>query len=262
MAAMNVSKRDRISIGASGPTSSAVDTYLVDEIDHDSPRVALPRPEIQIVIRFGPSAREGLDVHALGMQQTVRRKIIRRGRAVTARLRLGTSTAVLGVPASVVAGSIVALDELWGSAAAAALQERLSRARDMTQAVQIVESAVAQRLANTEQRDENAPLALAAAARLANESVRSVASDIGVSERHLRRVFHQTLGVSPKDFSRLARFRRAVHLAREGREPSWAAIAATAGYYDQAHLIADFRRIGGATPRALLSEIEGRAVSA
>jgi len=38
---------------------------------------------------------------------------------------------------------------------------------------------------------------------------------------------------------------------------SWAAIAAAAGYYDQAHLIEEFRAIAGVTPRMLLSELGG-----
>jgi len=36
---------------------------------------------------------------------------------------------------------------------------------------------------------------------------------------------------------------------------SWASIAAAAGYYDQAHLIAEFRAIAGMTPRAFLDEL-------
>src|SRR5690349_20733907 len=121
------SELNRRSIAPSRPIASAVAAFLVDEIDRDSRRVALPRPEIQIVVRFGPSARNGLDAHAFGLQQTVRRKLIRRGqRAVTARLHLGASKAVLGVPASAVAGSVLELEDLWGHAAVQRLLDRLS----------------------------------------------------------------------------------------------------------------------------------------
>ena len=82
-----------------------------------------------------------------------------------------------------------------------------------------------------------------------------VADDLGVSERHLRRVFRDAVGVSPKAFARLTRFRHAVRAARERTPASWASIAAAAGYYDQAHLIAEFRAIAGVTPRALLGEL-------
>ena len=83
----------------------------------------------------------------------------------------------------------------------------------------------------------------------------AVAVDLGVSERHLRRVFRETVGVSPKAFAKLTRFHRALRAARESAHASWASIAAAAGYYDQAHLIAEFRAIAGVTPRALLGEL-------
>ena len=95
----------------------------------------------------------------------------------------------------------------------------------------------------------------AALERLDHEPVGLVADHLGTSERHFRRVFRETVGVSPKTYARLRRFRRAVALARRAAAPDWAAIAADVGYYDQAHLIADFRAIGGATPRALLAEL-------
>jgi AraC-like DNA-binding protein len=85
--------------------------------------------------------------------------------------------------------------------------------------------------------------------------VNAVASDLGVSARHLRRVFRETVGVSPKAFAKLARFNRALRAAREDARRNWANIAADAGYYDQAHLIAEFRSISGVTPQALLGEL-------
>jgi AraC-like DNA-binding protein len=233
-----------------------VAAFFVDEIDRDGQRVALPRPEIQLVVRFGPSARNGLDVHAFGMQHTVRRKLIRGGhRVVTACLHLGASKAVLGVPASAVAGSVLALEEVWGGAAVQRLLDRLIGVSDTIEAVAVMESAIAERLALSEACDAKVPLALRAAERLVSANVSSVAVDLGVSERHLRRVFREAIGMSPKEFARVARFRHALRTAREGSPLSWAAIAATTGYYDQAHLIEEFQTIAGVTPRVLLSEL-------
>jgi AraC-like DNA-binding protein len=247
---------NRYGIPASELVASAVAAFFVDEIDRDSHRIALPRPEIQIVVRFGPSARNSLDVHALGMQQTVRRKLIRSGqRAVTARLRLGASKAVLGVPASAIAGRVLTLGELWNGAAVRRFLDRLIGVSDATEAVAIMEHAIADRLAIAAVRDAPTPLALTAAERLVSANVSAVAADLGVSERHLRRVFRDTVGMSPKEFGRLARFHRALRAAREDSRLNWATIAAETGYYDQAHLIEEFRTIAGVTPRALLNEL-------
>jgi AraC-like DNA-binding protein len=244
-------------IAPSPRAASAVAALFVYECDRDMPRVAIPRPEIQLVVRFGPSARRGLDVHAFGGRQTVHRKVIRSGqRTVTARLHLGASEAVLGVPAFAMAGRIVALEELWGDAATQRLCDRLADARDTVDAAAILESAIAERLAIAEVRRAGAQLALDAADRLTSANVNEVAFDLGVSERHLRRVFRETVGVSPKVFAKLTRFHRALRAARgEDGHASWASIAALAGYYDQSHLIAEFRAIAGVTPRALLGEL-------
>ena len=77
-------------------------------------------------------------------------------------------------------------------------------------------------------------------------AVSSLADEIGVSRHHLSRRFHDQVGLSPKSLARVFRFRSALRTARSGA--SWAQVAAESGYYDQAHLNADFRAIAGCTP--------------
>lgn len=242
------------------PGASAVAALFVNAFDRDLPRVALPRPEIHLVARFGPETQDGPDVHVLGVGERVRRKLIRRGqRMVMARLRLGAHAEVLTVPATAVAGRVVALDALWGDAAVRRLRECLASARNLTEAANVLERAIADRATRFEDHDAiRANLVRAAAARLPSAPVASVAEALAVSERHLRRVFRETVGVGPKTFARLARFHRAVSAASATNDASWARIAADAGYFDQAHLIAEFRAIAGVTPRALLRELRGR----
>jgi AraC-like DNA-binding protein len=239
------------------PAATAVSALVVDERDRDTPGISLPRPEIHLVVRFGPSTRGGLDVHAMGVRQRVHRKLLCGGqRTVMARLHLGTHEAVLGAPASAIAGRIVALEDLWGKAASRRLIDRLGEARRTVDAAAILQGAIAERLALAGRGSARSSLALDAARRLRRASVSAVAVDLGVSERHLRRVFRDAIGMSPKTFARLARFRRALGAARRDGHESWASIAAEAGYYDQAHLIAEFRVIAGVTPQGLVGELQ------
>jgi AraC-like DNA-binding protein len=245
---------NRVAPGISA--GSAVAALFIDEYDRDLPRVAIPRPAVQVVVRFGPVARDGLDVHAFGVQQRVRRKFIRAGqRAVMASLHPGVAKAVLGVPADAVAGRVLELDELWGNAATRQLLDQLATARSTIDAARMLESAITERAADTNRT--NSRLVLQAAERLASANVSTVAADLGVSERHLRRIFRDAVGVSPKEFAKLIRFDRAISAAHEDVRASWASIAAATGYYDQAHLIGEFHSICGVTPRALLSELRG-----
>lgn len=242
--------------------ATAVTGLFAYDVLQDGPHVSIPHPESHLVVRFGPSIKNQLDVYAFGAQERARRKRVPGGhRIVMARLHLGAHESVLGVPASALAGRYVPLEELWGTAATHYLAEQLAQARTTPEAAQVLERAIAERLASVAEPRSTPPLALEAAAKLSRANVNEVADDLGVSERHLRRVFRETVGVSPKAFAKLARFHRALRAAREPAHQGWASIASAAGYYDQAHLIADFRAIAGVTPQALLGELSAASPS-
>jgi len=77
-------------------------------------------------------------------------------------------------------------------------------------------------------------------------AVRTLAADAGVSTRHLERVFRERVGMGPKTFARVVRFQRVLNSPAK----NWAAVAADAGYFDQAHLARDFQQFTGETPSA------------
>ncbi|WP_369023849.1 AraC family transcriptional regulator [Nocardia cyriacigeorgica] len=82
-----------------------------------------------------------------------------------------------------------------------------------------------------------------------------LAERIGWSRQHLTRRFGAEFGLSPKLAARIARFDRAKSmLARTPSFVSIAQIAATCGYYDQAHLNRDFAQLAGCSPTTWLAE--------
>lgn len=83
-------------------------------------------------------------------------------------------------------------------------------------------------------------------------SVDALASEAGVSARQLRRRFLMEVGVGPKLLCRLLRFQQ-VFKAVDQNVADWADVALECGYYDQAHLINDFRQFAHQTPAALLA---------
>jgi AraC-like DNA-binding protein len=221
----------------------------VHEFHSDALRIAMPHPESRIVVRLGLTTGDGVDLHAIGARERVHRKHVRSGvRIAMTRLPLGSVAAVLGVSASAIAGKIVPLEDLWGPSARE-LRDRLATVREVSEATMLVEQAIAERVSVGARTD----LARTAASKLVDANVKVVADELGISERQLRRVFRDAVGVGPKAFARLVRFNRALDAARRG--DSWTRIAAATGYCDQAHLIDDFRAIAGTTPRALMHEL-------
>lgn len=83
-------------------------------------------------------------------------------------------------------------------------------------------------------------------------SIDALAIDAGVSARQLRRRFLIEVGVGPKLLCRLLRFQQ-VFRAVDRNDAEWAGVALECGYYDQAHLINDFRQFAQQTPAALLA---------
>jgi len=79
-------------------------------------------------------------------------------------------------------------------------------------------------------------------------SIEALASALQISARQLERKFTHRAGLSPKTFCRLARFHRAKSMLESAREPSGCDLAYACGYYDQTHLIQEFRLFTGQTP--------------
>lgn len=74
-----------------------------------------------------------------------------------------------------------------------------------------------------------------------------------LSNRQYERVFRYTVGMNPKEYSRIVRFQKAMWLMQRG-ETNFAAIAAECGYSDQSHLIRNFKELSGHTPELLLKQ--------
>jgi AraC-like DNA-binding protein len=166
--------------------------------------------------------------------------------AVIVRFKPGWSTALFGVAASALTDRYVSLGDAWGRPVDALCEELLA-ARGVTEIVSRLSDAFARRACDTAE-SMSASLARRAVRLLEGDEARidSVATRLGVTARHLRRAFVESIGVGPKEYARSVRLHRALRRAESSSD--WARIATDAGYYDQAHLISDFRRLVGLTP--------------
>ncbi|MCE4557137.1 helix-turn-helix transcriptional regulator [Pelomonas cellulosilytica] len=81
-------------------------------------------------------------------------------------------------------------------------------------------------------------------------SAQQLADRWGMTLRSLQRFFSQHVGVGPKWVINRYRLHEALARVQAGQPVSWAALAQELGYFDQAHFIADFRRLVGCTPAA------------
>ncbi len=159
---------------------------------------------------------------------------------------------IFGVSMSSLAREVVALDDLpggdWNR-----LEERLLEAESWGERFRLVEAALGARF---EAAAPPPPDVDWAWRRLVESHgllrVAELSAEIGCSRKHLAARFREHVGLPPKLFARMLRFRRASDLIGSGA--SIAEIAADCGYYDQAHLDRDFRDFAAAAPTSFLSE--------
>jgi AraC-like DNA-binding protein len=84
--------------------------------------------------------------------------------------------------------------------------------------------------------------------------VGELARELGWSRKRIVARFREEIGLPPKRAAKLLRFERARALAESTPRPDWAWIAREAGYYDQSHLINDFRSVTGRTPETFFQD--------
>lgn len=84
-----------------------------------------------------------------------------------------------------------------------------------------------------------------------------LAKSVGMSRRQLERKFKERVGISPKRLCRNLRFKNLlVHLSASGKD-SWASTALAFGYYDQSHMVNDFKEFTGISPTAYVDLSHG-----
>lgn len=172
------------------------------------------------------------------------------------RFRPGAASLWLGVPASEIVGERVPLDSFWGGEARS-LAEWAGMARSTAGIARRLEIALAERARRIPAPDPTATYARRliddAAPTFAKDIVRHLCSELGMSERTLRRRCHEAFGYGPKTLQRVLRFQRFLRHVGEGAAGggSIAGLASELGYSDQAHLTREARRLASMTPAGI-----------
>jgi AraC-like DNA-binding protein len=86
------------------------------------------------------------------------------------------------------------------------------------------------------------------------QNIGQLAYEVNMSARNLERQFTRQVGISPKAFSCIARFNKAFNLKLKNHKLDWTTIAAECGYFDQMHLIKDFKKFAGNNPTTFLKQ--------
>lgn len=195
--------------------ATAAGSAAFDVPDHAT--TLLLRTDKHELVVMGPRTRAVYHVAAPGHS------------CVRVRMRPGRAQALLGRPLRGLADRALPLRELPG----------LDVGQLAADPIAALEKALADRPEPSGRLGEAARL-------LVGSTVATTAARLHMSERRLHTLFTDGTGLSPKHFARIDRVRTV--LASDADR--WSDIAATAGYYDQSHMTAEFRHFMGVPPAA------------
>jgi len=156
------------------------------------------------------------------------------------------SAAFFTIPARELHNQIVSVEELWRESATELRDRLLEKPTTETRflALERFLLSLMQPLACHPVVD----FALREFDRLPTSLVSTVTSQIGLSSRHFNKLFRDRVGLTPKLYCRVRRLQRVLRLIEGKKQIDWTDIAFICGYFDQAHLIHDFRTFANCTP--------------
>lgn len=160
----------------------------------------------------------------------------------------GGAAPFLDRPASELRNQTVSLETIWGSGGRR-LRNCLLDAPTARAKFRVLEVTLREQLTASDARSFVNEAVEIVRAHSGTLSVNTLVERTGYSHRHVVDCFRANVGLSPKRFCRVVRFQSALSRARNATV-DWPNLALACGYYDQAHLIRDFRAFADLTPTA------------
>lgn len=175
-----------------------------------------------------------------------------RSRVLVVRLRPAGAFALFGIPLHELTGATSDLHDLIGGEARR-LAERLDEASSDSARLLLLGRWLVDRLAGRSSTEPCVAYAVSEIERAGgNVPITNILDRIDASPKRFTSLFETQVGVKPKLFSRIVRFRRLTAALRAGPD-SFGQTALAHGYYDQSHMNADFREFAGMSPSQFLA---------
>jgi len=153
-----------------------------------------------------------------------------------------------------VSDTMIDLRDLWKNNAAE-MEGRVSCAMDNHKRVAIIQEYLTRQLERLKKPDKTVEHWLWQVNYFKGQlPVEDLSRKVNISQRQLGRRFNQTVGLSPKEFSRVTRFIHSLKHLKKYPTRSLTEIAYESGYYDQAHFIHDYKNYAGVTPGELVAD--------
>lgn len=162
--------------------------------------------------------------------------------------KAGAGRLFFDIPANELNNSHIPLNFLWGEFANDFYYQLLC-APTTQMRFKIIERTLLQRLQISKQRPQIVDYAVQCLNYAPQaQTIKHIVDKIALSPTQFIHVFKEHVGLTPKVYSRVNRFQFVLNKIASQSQVNWADIALSSGYYDQSHLINEFRAFAGITP--------------
>lgn len=139
------------------------------------------------------------------------------------------------------------------------LEGRLFDADSFAEKTRIAERFLLERLQKSEKR--NHFFRIMESVKLINQArgninISFLASEVCFSRKQFERTFLDLIGISPKQFLKIVRFQHAINEKSKAQNTNLTTLAYHCGYYDQSHMINDFYKLSGMSPKQYFNSCE------
>lgn len=165
---------------------------------------------------------------------------------------------LFGIPVNLLTKHNVDLHQIFGKETEE-VEEKLKEVKENSEVLQIIEKFLFKRLYSIRNFSLFEMSIEECIRSKGSIQVEKLASTAALSIRQFERRCKESLGISPKLFSRLTRFSNAYILKEHNPELNWVTIANESGYYDQMHLIHDFKLFSGYSP-TIINKIKAQSL--
>lgn len=229
--------------------------FMLPEYRFDADRALARLPTPRATLYFAADVRERATGNSLGTglfcegphskQFEVRCEC---AEMVAVKVKSGALGALLGVPARDLRDQTVNLAEVWGKRATE-LAEQIQEARTLEQRLRLLQAGLVRGYRPHERQDALAfEVANTIERRSGKVRIAELGERVGVGRRAMLQQFDACVGLTPKQYARVTRLRATITRLVTTDSANWGLLSTELGYYDQSHMIHEFRDLLGTPP--------------
>jgi len=221
-----------------------------DEVPNAKERV-LPTGAVDLIIRLDSARTSDSGMHGPRTRSVVITTTSRH-ELIGVHFKLGGAFPFLQFPVGDLQNAGISLSDLCGERNAQQLLSMLYEAPTGERKFRVLEQWLLQLAGDRLQKHPAVTFAMRAFCSGPYGSAAEIADKTGYSQRHFIELFRNEVGLKPKQFHRLYRFRKVIDAVQRQTAVDWTDVGLSVGYFDQAHLIHDFRQFSDLTPEQYL----------